>query len=132
MEDELKEKKSKEIFDGLFERYGLEEIAYFCNKASSLMWKKRGELHTKKIKSQRKGAILQVGSGSHRLSGERVKLLRKNPKHAEIKVMTGRKYKRTIWTISYHWLKTELTDLKEARMRSDTARRASEMLSKII
>lgn len=131
-EKELKEKKSQEIFDKLVQTYSIDELAYFCHRAENLMWKKRGEIHTGEIKSQRKGAILQVGNGSHQLSGERVKLLRKNPKYAEVRVMTGRKYKRTTWTIAYHWLKTELTDLKEARRMSNSARDVSRALSQII
>ncbi|KKN44986.1 hypothetical protein LCGC14_0687470 [marine sediment metagenome] len=127
--DEIKEKKSKEIFDGLFEKYDLDEVAYFCNRASDLMWKKRQELHVEKIKSQRKGAILQVGSGSHTISGERVKLLRKNLKYARVKVITGRRYKGMVSDIAYHWLKTELTDLKEARSRSESARSVKKAMS---
>lgn len=124
--------KSKEIFEKLCEEYPLEDIRRFSREVSDLMWKKRAELHVEEIKSQRKGAILQVGSGSHAISGERVKLLRKNPRYAEVKVMTGRKYKRTIWKIAYSWLKTDLTDLKEARMRSETARNASRMLNRLL
>jgi len=130
METEQKKQIAKKVFDELCEKYSLDELGYLYSDLSNLLWKKRREKDAEKIKSCRKGAILQHSSGSYELGGERVKLLRKGQKNATIKVMTG-KHKGEVWSIPYNDLKIELTDLKEARASSKVAMNAKIALSRI-
>ena len=120
---------SREIFKKLLSENTFEEVHKFSNDFSNLLWERRRTEHEDLIKSQRKGAILQVIDGSHFLSGERVKLLRKNPKYAGIKCLTGRGKKGYVGEIAYSWLTTELKDLEKSRKKSQMIRNVNRALS---